>query len=235
MMGAFGRFLEISVPTGDILRSLAFYRALGFTELATGDIRSWHYAVVTDGSIALGLHSAGIEEPALAFVRPNLARQVRALDAAGHEFEFQRLGAEQFHEAGLRTPDGQLILMMEARTFSPGGTDAAGATVIGRCVEVGLGCGDVATTRSFFEAAGFLPAADELTEIVRLDAPGLRLGLRGGTGVPTLHFSAGDLAGVMRRLDDLDIRTSRRAEGVVLQAPEGTRLVISQVGLHPGI
>lgn len=230
MMGAFGRFLEVSVPTADILRSLAFYRALGFTELATGDIRSWHYAVVTDGSIALGLHSAGVEEPALAFVRPNLARQVRALEAAGHEFEFQRLGAEQFHEAGLRSPDGQLIVMLEARTFSPGGPDEAAATVIGRCVEVGLGCGDVDTTRSFFEAAGFLPADEEQAGIIRLDAPGLRLGLRAGTGTSTLRFAVADLRGAMRRLHELDIRTSRHPEGLRLQTPEGCRIeVVSRI------
>ena len=62
MMGAFGRFLELSVPTADILRSLAFYRELGFAELTTGDIRRHHYAVVTDGVIPIGLHAGGIDE-----------------------------------------------------------------------------------------------------------------------------------------------------------------------------
>lgn len=235
MMGAFGRFLEVSVPAPDVQRSLAFYRALGFAELVTGDVRAWHYAVVTDGTIAIGLHGAGVEEPALAFVRPNLARQVRALEAAGHAFDFSRLGAEEFNEAALRTPDGHVILMLEARTWSPGAAGAGVATAIGRCAEVTLGCADPATTRGFFEAAGFLPVeGDDPPELVRLDAPGLRLGLRRGPAMPaaTLRFAADDPQRAVRELAARDLQTSQRPEGPVLVAPEGTRLVIG--GVPPG-
>lgn len=226
MMGAFGRFIELSVPTVDIRRSLAFYRSIGFAELVTGDIRTWHYAVVTDGSIAIGLHSAGVEEPALTFVRPNLARQVRAMQEAGHEFEFQRLGAEQFHEAALRSPDGQLILMVEARTFSPGEADEPGESVIGRCSEVSLGYADLATTRSFFQAAGFLPAEEERAEVTWLDTPGIRLGLRASVRSPTLRFATGSLRETIARLEAGGLRPGRTPEGHLLQAPEGTRLLL---------
>ena len=228
MMGAFGKFLELSVPTGDILRSLSFYRALGFAELTTGDIRSWHYAVVTDGHIALGLHGGGIGEPALSFVRPNLARQVRALEAAGHDFEYQRLGADEFNEAALRSPDGHLILMMEARTFSPGDDEKGPKPVIGHCTEITLACGDAGATRGFFENAGFLPADDEHAEVGRLQTPGVTLGLRESAGPAsvTLRFAAVDARRVLRALEEMDIKAARSAEGHVLKAPEGTRLVI---------
>ena len=120
-MGAFGKFLEVSVPAGDVLRSLAFYRSLGFAELTTGDIRAWHYAVVTDGkhraSACTAAASRNRRSPSCAPISP--ARCARS-KAAGHDFEFQRLGADEFNEAALRSPDGHLILMMEARTFSPG-------------------------------------------------------------------------------------------------------------------
>ena len=228
MMGAFGKFLEVSVPTGDILRSLAFYRALGFAELTTGDIRTWHYAVVTDGHIALGLHGGGIEETALSFVRPNLARQVRALEAAGHDFEYQRLGADEFNEAALRSPDGHLILMMEARTFSPGDDEKGPKPVIGHCSEVTLSCGDTAATRGFFEDGGFLPAEQNDTGVVRLQTPGITLGLResAGPAAVTLRFAAGDARRVLRALEEMDLKTARGADGHVLKTPEGTRLVI---------
>lgn len=228
MMGAFGKFLEVSVPTADILGSLSFYRSLGFAELTTGDIRPWHYAVVTDGSIAIGLHSAGIGEPALAFVRPNLARQVSVLAGAGHDFEFRRLGAEEFNEAALRSPDGHLILMMEARTYSPGDVGGGSAPVIGRCTEISLACADVGTTRAFFENAGFLPAVDDDAEIVRLHTPGITLGLREHPQLPvaTLRFSVDDPPRVVRALEERDMRVIRASGDHVLKAPEGTRLVI---------
>ncbi len=227
-MGAFGKFLEVSLPTGDILRSLEFYKALGFAELTTGDIRSWHYAVVTDGHITIGLHAGGIEEPALSFVRPNLARQVRALEASGHQFEFRRLGSEEFNEAGLRSPDDHLILMMEARTFSPG-EDGASRSLIGHCTEVTLACADTAVTRAFFENAGFLPEEEQDPDVLRLQTPGITLGLRevGRSPALALRFS-----GVSRRaLQSLDTRgltPARAPEGRVLKAPEGTRLVLPQ-------
>lgn len=227
MMGAFGKFLEVSLPAADILRSLGFYRSLGFTELTTGDIRPWHYAVVTEGSIALGLHREGIAEPALAFVRPNLARQVRSLEEAGHEFEFRRLGADEFNEAALRTPDGHLILMMEARTYSPGATGGA-SSLIGQCAEVTLACGDVDVTRRFFESAGFLPAEGDERDVVRLHTPGITLGLRssGPAAGATLRFAAEDAPDALRRLAENDLRASRTAEGYVVRAPEGTRLIV---------
>jgi catechol 2,3-dioxygenase-like lactoylglutathione lyase family enzyme len=228
MMGAFGKFLEVSVPTADILRSLEFYRALGFAELTTGDIRAWHYTVVTDGRIAIGLHGGGIEEPALSFVRPNLARQVRALEELGHEFEFQRLGAEEFNEAALRSPDGHLILMLEARTFSPGEDTEGPTSLIGHCTEVTLACADPGVTRSFFENAGFLPADEPQSDIVHLQTPGVTLGLRetARSAAATLRFAAGDAREVLRVLKEKELRTTRGADGHVIKAPEGTRLVI---------
>ncbi len=226
-MGAFGKFLEVSVPADDVLRSLAFYRALGFSELTTGDIRTWHYAVVTDGRIAIGLHGGGIEEPALAFVRPNLARQVRALEAAGHDFEFQRLGAEEFNEAALRSPDGHLILMMEARTFSPGDAGQEPQPLIGQCTEVTLTCSDLAVTRNFFEGAGFLPVEEGESDIVRLHTPGITLALsESGRSDMTLRFAVGNAKRMLRALGEKDLRVTRGPEGHVLRAPEGTRLVI---------
>lgn len=227
MMAAFGKFLEVSLPARDVLRSLAFYRALGFIELTTGDIRRWHYAVVSDGACAIGLHGAGIDEPTLSFVRPNLARQVGVLRETGHRFEQMRLGPEEFHEALLRTPDGQAILMVEARTFSPGTHDDAREALIGQCAEVSLTCADVGASRRFFEQAGFL-AEESADGGLALTVPGIRLGLRAGAPRPvaTLRFRASDPRGVLRQLPSLDVPVERDAEGVLLTAPEGTRLLL---------
>ena len=228
-MGAFGRFLELSVPAGDILESLAFWRALGFAELTTGDIRRHHYAVVTDGAVAIGLHAGGIEEIALSFVRPNLAKQVRALKEAGREFEFVRLGAEEFHEAALRNPDGQLIVMMEARTFSPGGEHGEPARpLLGRCAEIALACRDPDASRAFWEAAGFIaePGDDGPPRLV---APGVTLGLRESArrASPALRFAVPPDQAALSALDARGIAVSREGQATVLRSPEGLRLVVA--------
>lgn len=227
MMGSFGRFLEVSVPAADVLRSLNFYRALGFGELPAGDIRPWHYAVVTDGTLVVGLHGGGLDEPALCFVRPNLARQVRALEAAGLGFETCRLGEDEFHEAALRSPDGLLLLMLEARTFSPGDGIDRGSSLIGRCTEVTLDCADPATSRAFFEAAGFLESGSD-DDTVRLDTPGLRLALRRAArpGGLALRYAEQDGDTLARALAARDLQPVRGPDGRLLRAPEGTRLLL---------
>lgn len=227
MMGSFGRFLEVSVPAADVLRSLNFYRALGFGELPAGDTRPWHYAVVTDGTLVVGLHGGGLDEPALCFVRPNLARQVRALEAAGLGFETCRLGEDEFHEAALRSPDGLLLLMLEARTFSPGDGIDRGSSLIGRCTEVTLDCADPATSRAFFETAGFLESGSD-DDTVRLDTPGLRLALRRAArpGGLALRYAEQDGDTLARALAARDFQPVRGPDGRLLRAPEGTRLLL---------
>lgn len=228
MIDTFGSFLEFSIPTPDILRSLAFYRALGFTEIPTGDIRRHHYAVVTDGQIAIGLHGGGIGEAALAFVRPDLARHVRALADAGHEFEFQRLGTEEFNEAAVRSPDGHLILMMEARTFSPGEEDEVAAPLIGRCTEVLMTSADLRVTLEFFENAGFLATDEGEPDRAWLTTPGLTLALEAASRArgPVLRFAAPDAAEMLRQLEAMEMRAARAGGGWSLAAPEGTVLLI---------
>ena len=112
------KFLEFSLPAADVRGALEWYRALGFTELTTADIRTWHYAVVTDGELCLGLHGEQVDQCGLCFVRPNLADYVRSREAGGVEFAVTRIGIDDFHEALLRDPVGNCAVLIEARTFS---------------------------------------------------------------------------------------------------------------------
>ena len=68
------RFLEISVTSHDLVASLNFYRALGFTELTTADTWPHPYAVVTDGQVTIGLHGQAFEAPRIALSLPDLQR-----------------------------------------------------------------------------------------------------------------------------------------------------------------
>jgi len=226
-MSTLGQFLEFSVPTQDLGSSLDYYLRLGFSEVRVNDIRPCSYAAVTDGQIVIGLHALGIDEPALSFVRPDLARHARALVDAGTELVFQRLDNDQFNEVGLRTPDGLLVILVEAPTFSMT-DDEQGAPLIGRCTEMTLGSAVMDETRIFFELAGFLGTESEDEESVLLAAPGLSLALRpeARTAGVTLRFEP---SGDWRAL--LDTRgISRRPAGRdnLLVAPEGTRLVLVQ-------
>jgi len=226
-MSALGHFLEFSVPAPDLGASLDFWLRLGLTEVRVNDIRPRGYAAVTDGQVVIGLHGAGLDEPALTFVRPDLARHARALADAGTDLVFMRLGDDQFNEVGLRTPDGHLLMLLEAPTFSVADDDPP-APLIGRCTELALASSTLADTRSFFEAAGFLGTEAEDEDSVLVTAPGLTLALRaeGRQAGVTLRFEpAGDWR---ERLDLRGIVTRPSGRDHVIVAPEGTRLLLAR-------
>jgi catechol 2,3-dioxygenase-like lactoylglutathione lyase family enzyme len=216
-----GRFLEVSLPTPDILASLGFYRALGFGEIPVNDIRAHHYAAVTDGRIVLGLHGGGYEEPALTFVLRDLGRLVPALAAAGNALAFQQLGDDRFNEAGFHTPDGQLIALVEAPTFSASEVADAGTPAVGRIDSVILRSPDPDAAGGWLGAHGFDAAGDD-----RWRLGPLTLELAAGLPVPGPALRLPALTAATRtRLEAAGIAPRRRPVGDVLLAPEGTWLV----------
>lgn len=224
-MSALGQFLEFSVPAPDLGASLDFYLRLGFSEVRVNDIRPRDYAAVTDGQIVIGLHGLGLEEPALTFVKPDLARHARGLVDAGTELEFQRLDDDRFNEVGLRTPDGQLLMLIEACTFSVADDEVA-APIIGRCTELTLGCAAVAETENFFELAGFLGTEVDDDESVLLTAPGLSLTLRPATGRGGVSLCFEPMGDWRDLLEIRGIAVRRAGRDHLLVAPEGTRLLL---------
>jgi len=213
------RFLEIALPTHDIGASLDFYRRLGFTDLATNDIRRYHYAAVTDGRIVIGLHGGGLAEPALVFVQPEVARQVRDLADAGMTPDFARIDTDEFNEAGFRTPDGHLFVMIEAATHSAGGMHGAATPLAGPVTGVVLRTADAAAAGAWLAASGFVASApDRYAHGPLLVAP------EPGWPVPGPVIRLGPPA----RRGDLaarDITPVRRGQAEVFVAPEGTWLV----------
>ena len=185
----------------------------------------------------LGLHGGGrLESPALSFVRPELASRAQ-LRGTGRRVRFLQLGADAFNEALLAGPDGHGVLMVEARTFSPGTAVDAPAPLIGRSAEISLRCSDRSAAFAFWLDAGFAPRTDLVDDdpgAEILSAPAIVLGLRGDSPAPTpvLRFGSADLAGLRTLLEARDLRLAPAAGGV-LTAPEGTRLWVVQSSTAP--
>lgn len=220
---SFGQFLEYSIPTDDIQASLSFYQALGFTELTVGDVRDYYYGVVTDGRIAIGLHAAHISEPALTFINPDVAAYAQDIDA--DDLVFAETGSDSFNEIGLHTPDGLLLVMLEARTFFGTSFDDLENPIIGPSTEISLGYDDTGFAINFWTAAGFTADDDDAAETTLL-TPGLRLGLRDHLkpGQTTLRFCPEDMTETSALLEQRGLQLRRHGERQTLTAPEGTRL-----------
>lgn len=231
-----GRFLEISLPVGDIRESLAFYEHLGFAQALAGDSWPHPYAVVTDGRLVLGLHQAPLPGILLTYVLPGLDRQVERLESLGFGSETLRLGNEDFNRMTFAGPGGQRIMLVEARTFSPPG-DGPGESLCGYFSEFGMPAREPDATAAAWERLGFvaLDAVQDPFPRRSLVSEALNLGLYRTRAFrePLLVFEEADMARRLDRLRQLGITTGdempdalEAGANAVLTAPEGTRLLL---------
>ncbi|MEQ8205902.1 MAG: hypothetical protein RIA65_06990 [Woeseia sp.] len=227
------RWLEVSVHSSDILASLSFYRALGFTELQSGDVWPHAYAVVSDGDLVIGLHDRVFDSPTLTFVQPDLSRHARAMSDHGFEFSFMRLDEDVFNELQFVDRDGHNVALIEARTFSPP-EESCNDSACGRFFELTLPTRDALHAGRFW--APLAPHVERLREEptthMRFDAGGLPLGLSESIALDkaAICFKCPDPQAVADIVERFGFRWQKFPgfEGAlgVLVAPEGTRLYL---------
>jgi catechol 2,3-dioxygenase-like lactoylglutathione lyase family enzyme len=230
-----GRFLEFSLPTPDIQASLHFYGKLGFSEAQVGETWPHPYAVVTDGRICLGLHQQGVAEPQLTFVKPGLLKHLEDLEARAVEFEYRRLGNDVFNEVAWKDPDGQLLRLIEARTFSPSKRSSTETSQCGYFVEIALPSANLEAGKSYWENLGFV-GMDELDDRlphVTCTSDFIDIGLYGSGSLrrSTLRFEVEDLGTTLAALAALGVLPAKDAvlggpHAALLIAPEGTPILI---------
>ena len=233
------RFLEISIHTDVIQESLEFYQSLGFVQANVGETWPYPYAVVTDGRLFIGLHGAVVRSPALTFVLPQLARGIEGLKQRGIDFDQERLGNDVFNQATFTDPNGISVNVLEARTFSPPHVEAAIATTCGYFSEFGIPVRDPAAGRDFWEPLGFVALEQEAQPFPRtaLTSNLLNLALYRTRSLrqPVLTFEDPDMRERLTRLRERGFKLSDEmpdsldeATNAILEAPEGTRLLLLQ-------
>ena len=119
-----GQFLEYSVAARPLAASFEFFESLGFKSIPVSDTLPDPYLVCFDGAVAVGLHDRAQAGPRLTFVRPGLRDYVRPLRRLGVELTHEHLRDNEFNSVGFTDPGGQEAVLVEARTFPPGGWDA---------------------------------------------------------------------------------------------------------------
>jgi catechol 2,3-dioxygenase-like lactoylglutathione lyase family enzyme len=232
-----GRFLEVSVQAPSALESLEFYQRLGFSSAEVGETWSHPYGVVTDGRLCIGLHQYEFASPSLTFVKPDLWRNLADLEAQGIEFEFRKLGENVFNEAGFRDPNGVMVTMIEARTFSPPARDPVEVSACGYFAEFGIPSADTEAAKRFWEQLGFV-AVEEFERPFRriaLTSDFLDLGLYDTRDLrsPVLTFVDPEMPARIAQIAKLGLEPSPRLPrsfdpetAAMFVAPEGTTLLL---------
>jgi catechol 2,3-dioxygenase-like lactoylglutathione lyase family enzyme len=233
-----GRFLEFSLATPDIQASLDFYTRLGFSQAQVGEAWPHPYAVVTDGRICLGLHQVAIPAPSMTFVRPDLLKYLETLEELGLEFEFRHLGNDVFNEVGWFDPSGQLVRLIEARTFSPSKRRGTDTSRCGYFLEIALPTPNLDSSKAYWEQFGFvgMDESDDRLPHVSCTSDHIDLGLYDPSHLrrSTLRFEVDDVGATLVRLAEVGISPAdeipsplRQVPAAVLVAPEGTPILLS--------
>ena len=233
-----GRFLEFSLATPDIQASLDFYLGLGFSAAEVGDAWSHPYAVVTDGRICLGLHQQAMLAPSLTFVKPDLLKHLDGLERKGIEFEFRRLGNDTFNEVGWFDPSGQLVRLIEARTFSPSKRLAKDTSRCGYFLEIAVPTPDRELAKTYWEEFGFVGMDESEDRLPHISCTSdfIDVGLYHPADLrrATLRFEVDNVGSTLAHLADKGIVPDgeippalRSVPAAVLVAPEGTPILMT--------
>lgn len=231
-----GQFLEIAVTARPVAETLTFYCGLGFQQVEVGDQPNSPNAVVICPGVAIGLHESELDGPVPTFVRPDLNAHSRALRRAGVSLEFARLSDDQFNQAGFLDPTDRLVLLLEARTWSPATWSHGNVSLCGEFVELSLPTHSTKECCSFWEALGctLTFSEDQPSPRTRLTGYGLALGYYEAGWFPAgLTFVAPDLDARVAFLKAKGYAPRRGAPvapagrpAATLLAPEGTAIYL---------
>lgn len=221
-----GQFLEFSIAARPLAPSAAFFAALGFRAAETTDTLGHPYAAYFDDSVTFGLHERDAASPALTFVRPDLKHYVRGLRRLRIELDEVKLADDEFNRVAFRDPTGQTVVLLEARTFTPGRWEPHDVNVSGTFLEYSVPAEDLTAARAFWEALGLTPIAegDAPHAFVRLAGHGLVLGLHAMHFQPGFAFLAPQLE---TRVEFLKAKGCAPRPGAPAVAPRDKRASLS--------
>jgi hypothetical protein len=232
-----GRFHEISIETGDIAASVAFYERVGFSQCGTSDTWQHPYGVMTDGKVFLGLHQFKFPSPTLTWVHPGVAAYSHTVEKHGIEIAWKRVGEEAFNEFGFLDPAGQAVRVQEAPTHFASDREQRDSSLCGDFAEYSVPSADFKPLREFWEPLGFVALDESETPWPRMsmtsDLIDLAVHRPRTLDAPMLVFVAADMGERLERLRALGCEFSSDLprgldprHNALLEAPEGTALLL---------
>ncbi len=125
-------------------------------------------------------------------------------------------------------PDGQLVTLLEARTYSPVHDAHLPVTLCGYFLEYRLPVQDRAASMRFWESLGLIVEPAEDGSRAQASWAGINLGLTqgGSRRPPTLVFANVALDEIEPLLDMRGLTIKNDTEGLRLATPEGINLLL---------
>ncbi len=167
-----------------------------------------------------------------------MLKHLDELERRGIEFEFRHLSDDVFNEVGWLDPSGQLVRLIEARTFSPTKRQSNDLSRCGYFMEIALPAPQRELSKSYWEDFGFV-GMDELDQPlphISCTSDFIDLGLYHPAELrrTTLRFEVEDVGGTLAHLAEDGILPGgelpsalRSLPAACLVAPEGTPILLT--------
>lgn len=212
-----GRFHEISVSTTDLAQSLQFYELMGFVRSEVEPVWPHPYAVVSLGSLVIGLHEYRFPSPSITCVHADIEQALESYREAGAVIAFSKTEPGHFREFGFRDPAGHMVTLLEKATHRGDGIDpTAVSRTLGRFAGFSLPSAAPDISTGFWQVIGARLLVGQARDpkiwpVTLLDAAGLIIGIHEEAWLdkPALVF-----------------QRNGAAERTVVESPEGARLVV---------
>ncbi|HLW74238.1 MAG TPA: hypothetical protein VKT74_04150, partial [Gammaproteobacteria bacterium] len=157
-----------------------------------------------------------------------LRHHVPGFEALGIEFDFCEIGLDQFNRLGFRDPEGGLVTLLEARTYSPVHAAHVKASLCGYFLEYSLPVSDLAASARFWESLGLIVeiAADGASAQASWAGINLALVQAGRRARATLVFANPDLDAAHALLEMRGLDPHNETGAIRVATPEGIDLLL---------
>lgn len=155
-----GDGFQISIGTKSIVKSLEFYKKLGFKEVEQ-NAASYNWQLITDGTIKLLLHQDKFK--GLGYFAVNMPQRVEKLKSSGVKFEEYKLQLNQYYQV-FKDPNGFYISLIQQdayNMFQPSGNSFSTAGVFD---QVYIKSKSIKRSIEFWSGLGFELIASDLEE-----------------------------------------------------------------------
>jgi predicted lactoylglutathione lyase len=151
-----GDVVQISMGVPELAESVAFYEALGFSQIAA-NLEPWPWAQFSDGRNLILLNQDGNEYLGLTYFSTNVAEKVAQIEALGVSFLQKQRQNGRLHTAIFGDPNGLLVGLIQHEAAEMPHPTSFPLCHCGKFGELAVAVHDFGETAVFWQQFGFEP------------------------------------------------------------------------------
>jgi predicted lactoylglutathione lyase len=208
-------YIQISLSTSNLQKSLTFYKALGFKEAGVHSTASIPWAMMSDGNHLFMISQNTFPSPSLTYYESNFKNRVETLQSNGLTMQYIPSEAGRPWTAVLSAPNGLGITLIDLAGDKLAGMAIEDSLLIGTFRELSIPVTNISISRSFWQKLGFevIEQTDEPFPIQTMSDGMIQVGLYQTDFFKSvaLTYSSYNTKNLENKLKDLNIKFKSEA------------------------